>query len=154
MPDKKLKVRVGVIVVHEGKVLLAKQHVSQGQDFWIIPGGGLKEDEGLLDCARREIAEETGLQIEPVRLLYVGDFFKGDRHVVDTFWLGRLIGGELRRRVDEIDSLQFFEIERLKEIEIRPPEIAELVIEGLADGFRAPVRYIGKYSKAAVPESK
>jgi len=137
--------------VHEGKVLLAKQHVAQGQDFWIVPGGGLKEDEGLMDCARREIMEETGLQIEPIRLLYVGDFFKGDKHVVDTFWLARLIGGELRRRVDEIDSLQFFEIDGIREIEIRPTEVAEFLVKDLADGFSSPVRYIGKYFKGGLP---
>jgi len=146
-----LKVRVGVIVVHEGRVLLVKQHTSQGQDFWIVPGGGLKPDEGMLDCARREIAEETGLEVEPVRLLYIGDFFKGDKHIVDTFWLGKVVGGELKRRVEEIDTLRFFEIERLREIAIRPPGIAELLLKDSREGFRSPVAYVGKYWKEELP---
>ena len=147
MPGKKLRVRVGVIVVHDRKVLLARQHVAQGQDFWIVPGGGLKKGEGLLDCARREMVEETGLEIEPMQLLYVGDFFKGDRHVVDTFWLGKIIGGELRRREDEIDNLQFFEISRLNEIEIRPSPLAGRVLSDFQEGFRSAAFYLGKYSK-------
>jgi ADP-ribose pyrophosphatase YjhB (NUDIX family) len=147
MQGKKLRVRVGVIAVHEGKILLARQHLAQGQDFWIVPGGGLKKGEGLLDCARREMAEETGLQIEPIQLLYVGDFFKGDRHVVDTFWLGRIVGGELRRREDEIDNLHFFDISQLNEIEIRPPSLAEHVLTGFREGFRSAAVYLGKYTK-------
>ncbi len=147
MPGKKLRVRVGVIVVHEGKVLLARQHVGQGQDFWIVPGGGLKKDEGLLDCARREMAEETGLQIEPIQLLYIGDFFKGDKHVVDTFWLGRIVSGELQRREDEIDNLHFFEISHLNEVEIRPPALAGRLLTDFREGFRSAAVYLGKYSK-------
>ncbi len=133
--------------MHEGKVLLARQHVAEGQDFWVVPGGGLKRDEGMLDCARREMAEETGLEIEPLRLLYVGDFFKGDKHVVDTFWLGKIIGGELRRREEEVDSLQFIEVERLKEMKPRPPALAELLRNDIREGFRSPVAYLGKYFK-------
>ncbi|NQT83428.1 NUDIX hydrolase [bacterium] len=137
--------RVGVIIVHEKKVLLARQHVSEGQDFWIVPGGGLKKDEGLLDCARREIAEETGLEIEPVQLLYVGDFFKGGKHVVDMFWLGEVVGGELRRCVEELDSLQFFEIERLGRLDMRPSAIAERLESDLREGFERGAVYLGKY---------
>ena len=153
MAGKKLRVRVGVIVVHEGKVLLARQHVVEGQDFWIVPGGGLKKGEGLLECARREMAEETGLQIEPIQLLYVGDFFKGDKHVVDTFWLGRIVSGELQRREDEIDNLHFFEIEQLAEIEIRPRELGERLVTDLREEFRVPAVYLGRYSKDERPSA-
>jgi len=145
MAKKGLRVRIGVIVVRDGMVLLARQHVSDGRDFWIVPGGGLKRDEGLLECARREMAEETGLEVEPVRLLYVGDFFKGEKHVVDMFFLGKLVGGELKRREDEIDNLQFFEIERLKQIAIKPPALMEELITGLQEGFGPATVYIGRY---------
>jgi 8-oxo-dGTP diphosphatase len=145
MAKKKMRVRVGVLVLHDGKVLLAKQHVSQGQDFWIVPGGGLKKDEGLLDCARREIAEETGLAIEPIRLLYIGDFFKADQHVVDTFWLAKVVGGELRRRAGEIDSLRFFDVERLGSVAIKPPAMAERFLIDFQQGFGSETVYLGKY---------
>jgi ADP-ribose pyrophosphatase YjhB (NUDIX family) len=148
MPGKRLRVRVGVIVIHEGKVLLARQHLSDGQDFWIVPGGGLKKDEGLMDCARREIAEETGLEIEPLRLLYVGDFFKADRHVVDTFWLGRIVGGELRRREDEIDNLRFFEVQRLSQLDVKPPALAERLASDVRCGFSSETVYLGKYFRS------
>ena len=154
MAGKRLRIRVAVVVVHEGKVLLARQHVSRGQDFWIVPGGGLKKGEGLLDCARREIAEETGLQIEPIRLLCVGDFFKGDRHVVEMFFLGRMVGGELRRRAEEIDDLQFFEVESLEEIAIGPHAVAELLVKGLRDGFGSVAMYLGKYRKDGPPNQE
>ena len=142
---RKLRVRVGVIVVCEGKVLLARQHVAQGQEFWIVPGGKMKKREGLLDCARREMAEETGFDIEPLRLLYLGDFFKGERHVVDTFWLGKIIGGELNRRQDEIDNLRFFDLEQLSHLDLRPAAVAERLLADLQDEFRSETAYLGKY---------
>lgn len=151
MAKKRLRVRVGVILVQKGKVLLSKQHASEGRDFWVLPGGGLKEDEGLLDCVRREMAEETGLEVEPIRLLYLGDFFKGEKHVVDMFFLGRLLGGELKRREDEIDSLKFFEIESLKEVPVRPPAIAERLVRDFHEGFRGEPIYLGKYSSEEKP---
>jgi ADP-ribose pyrophosphatase YjhB (NUDIX family) len=148
---KRLKVRVGVILIREGKVLLARQHVPQGQSFWIIPGGRMKRKEGLFDCARREIAEETGLQIEPIRLLYIGDFFKGDQHVVDTFWLGEISGGELRKRGGEIDDLEFFDVPRLAGLPVQPTSMAEYLIRDLEHGFPSPTAYLGKYRKEVTP---
>ena len=148
---RKLRVRVGVIVVQEGKVLLARQHVAQGQDFWIVPGGKMKKREGLLDCARREMAEETGLEVEGLRPLYVGDFFKGRNHIVDTFWLGKVVGGELKRREDEIDNLRFFDVEQLSHLDLRPAAMAERLVGDVREGFRSETAYLGKYFRDPQP---
>ncbi len=58
---------VGVMVTREGKVLLGKRKNAHGAGEYAFPGGHLEHMEGFEECARREVAEETGIEIENVR---------------------------------------------------------------------------------------
>ncbi len=46
-----------LVVNSEGKILVVKE----GQDFWSLPGGGIEHGESAIDCIRREIREEIGV---------------------------------------------------------------------------------------------
>ena len=61
------------IIVEDDKVLLA-HHVEPGYDFWTLPGGRLEGVESVFDCARREMAEETGLAVDLDRIVYIQEF--------------------------------------------------------------------------------
>ncbi len=52
---------VKVLVKNNSQILLIKQ--SYGDNFWTLPGGGMKKEEGWRDTAIREVKEETGLKI-------------------------------------------------------------------------------------------
>jgi ADP-ribose pyrophosphatase YjhB (NUDIX family) len=62
---------VSVVITNlSGDVLLLRH--SYGPDVWALPGGGLKPGEDPADCARREIAEELGIELanlQPLRVL-------------------------------------------------------------------------------------
>ncbi len=64
------------IILKDGKIFAVRQKNGLGQevDYWCTPGGGLDEDESLLNGLNREIIEETG--VEPVigKLLIVQQF--------------------------------------------------------------------------------
>ncbi len=70
------KIGVGVCILKDGKVLLGKRLNSHGQGTWAFPGGHLEFGETVSECAQREVAEETGIQITNIRRgPYVEDFF-------------------------------------------------------------------------------
>jgi len=62
-----------------GNVTLVRQHrIAVGRFTWEIPAGKLDSDgEDMLDCARRELEEETGLHAREYRLLTVLDTTPG-----------------------------------------------------------------------------
>ena len=57
-------VGVGAVVVRDGKALIIKRAHEPRKGEWSLPGGLLELGESLQDAARREIKEETGLDVE------------------------------------------------------------------------------------------
>jgi len=57
-------VGVGAVVVRDGKALIVKRAHEPRKGQWSLPGGHLHLGESLADAARREIKEETGLDVE------------------------------------------------------------------------------------------
>ncbi|MBV9026360.1 MAG: NUDIX hydrolase [Streptomycetaceae bacterium] len=57
------------IVVHEGKVLMVRRRVREGELMWQFPAGRIELGETAEDAAVRETQEETGLAVEAVKLL-------------------------------------------------------------------------------------
>ena len=94
MHDRPL-IGVAVIVIKNGRVLLGKRKNSHGDGTWAFPGGHLEFGESIKDCARREIFEETGIQIENLRYgPYTNDIFeKEDKHYVTLFVLADYASG-------------------------------------------------------------
>ncbi|MFJ3976526.1 NUDIX hydrolase [Streptomyces sp. NPDC090021] len=92
------------IVVHEGRVLMVRRRVSEGQLSWQFPAGEVEPNEAREDAAVRETQEETGLTVKAVKLLgerihpatsrlmsYTAcEVVSGDAHVADTDELAEL----------------------------------------------------------------
>ena len=59
-------VGVGALIFDRGRILMAQRGKAPLKGWWSLPGGALEIGESL-DCAvRREVREETGLEIEPL----------------------------------------------------------------------------------------
>ena len=68
----------GVVVNSKGEVLIVREAKTYdegtGEGRYHLPGGRLNEGESYIDGLHREIREETGLDIEPGRPVYVGEW--------------------------------------------------------------------------------
>ncbi|PYV22458.1 MAG: NUDIX hydrolase [Acidobacteria bacterium] len=71
-PDHPL-VGVGGVVIHRDRVLLIRRGGEPLKGEWSIPGGLLELGEELAEGARRELREETGVEVEPLEVLAVFD---------------------------------------------------------------------------------
>ena len=57
-------VGVGAVVVRDGRALIVRRAHEPRKGEWSLPGGLLDLGESLVDAARREVKEETGLDVE------------------------------------------------------------------------------------------
>jgi len=87
-----------------GRVLLVKHKPERGgfwQGKWICPGGELELGEDIGDGIRREVMEETNLEVDLVKALPAFDRIvkrggEVELHVMYIDYTARLVGGELK----------------------------------------------------------
>ena len=58
---------MGIYIRRDGKILMGKRRGANGPGYWCPPGGHLEMRESWDECAKRETAEEAGIEIENVR---------------------------------------------------------------------------------------
>jgi 8-oxo-dGTP diphosphatase len=106
------KPTAGALVEDGGRVLLARRAHEPFVGHWDIPGGFLEEGEHPLDGLRRELREETGLEIEPLEFLGVWmDRYGGDstaEATINLYWTARVVSGE-PEPADDVSELAWFE---------------------------------------------
>src|SRR5215475_8069173 len=59
---------VSAAVIRDGRVLVVRRARAPAENLFTLPGGAVEAGESLNEAVKREIAEETGLTIEPVTL--------------------------------------------------------------------------------------
>jgi ADP-ribose pyrophosphatase YjhB (NUDIX family) len=102
------------ILERDGRVLLARRGREPRRGYWDLPGGFLHETEDAADGLRREFREETGLEVEPVRLLRIDIEPYGERHVFSVTWLVRGDGDPVA--ADDVDEVRWFAADELPEL--------------------------------------
>ena len=69
--NKETIIRCRAVIIHDGK-LLGVKHAAEA-DYFALPGGHLEWGESILDCMKREVFEELGVEPKIGRLLYVNN---------------------------------------------------------------------------------
>ena len=96
MKDKKEypKTGIAVMIMKDDKVLLGKRKGAHGTGDYAFPGGKLEMRESFENCAKREVMEETGIEIHNIRFLRLLNFKFYDKHFVDVGLLADGKSGE------------------------------------------------------------
>jgi ADP-ribose pyrophosphatase YjhB (NUDIX family) len=93
---------VGAIILERDRVLMAQRGKQPLKGWWSLPGGLLELGEALADGLRREVREETGLEVRPLGVLEVFERIMRDAagapeyHYVLIDYICRTAGGTLR----------------------------------------------------------
>jgi len=102
-------VGVGGVVIRDGRALLIKRGSAPLKDQWSIPGGTLELGESIQEGVRRELLEETGIEVRVGELIEVFDRIFRDAdgkiqyHFVIVDYLCEAISGEARAASDVTD---------------------------------------------------
>ncbi len=82
------------VIINEGKILLSYE---KNTNQWMIPGGGLEENEKEKQCCIREVEEETGAVIAISKCkLEIDEYYK-DWKWVNKYFLGKIVGTTAKR---------------------------------------------------------
>ncbi len=94
-----------------GRVLLGRRAFDPGAGLWDLPGGFLHENEHPLDALRREVREETALELE--RLAFLGFWLEpyDGRIVLCLAWTATVSGEP--RAGDDLTELRWFDPDEL-----------------------------------------
>jgi 8-oxo-dGTP diphosphatase len=103
-------VSAGAVVLNdEGKILLIRGPCRG----WEQPGGQVELGESIEEAVKREVKEETGIDIEIIK--FFGIYQNLTSNVFATCWLGKAIGGHLQTSSESLE-VGFFTIEEALEM--------------------------------------
>lgn len=114
---KTVKATVGAILVKEGKILLQLRNHGPFENAWCLPGGHIEFGESVEEAVKREVKEETGLDMEDIRFFhYYTEHYKNmDWHAVALIFIARVRGEEVLQE-EEVKELRWFFPEETREL--------------------------------------
>ncbi|MFT4311326.1 MAG: nucleotide triphosphate diphosphatase NUDT15 [Candidatus Woesearchaeota archaeon] len=124
MVKKHPKIGVGVIVKKENKILAGQRKNAHGDGTWSVPGGHLEFSEQIIECAKREVFEETNIKIKNPKIYKItNDIFKKEKKHYVTIWVkADYESGEIN--INEPDK--FIQIKWIEQKEFPKPRFLPL----------------------------
>ena len=141
------RIAAGVIVEHEGRILLVHHRKPNVYDFWVAPGGGAEGTEDLKVAARREVAEECGLSVEPLQIAYIEELTTLHTRECKVWFIGQVVNGAMNCLGEKATQEHIVEAAWLTRSEfdgktIFPPMLHAAYWHDKESGFAFP-RYVG-----------
>jgi len=136
-----VRVKARAVIWIDGLLILAEQS-RRGRPELSLPGGRVNAHESVIDALKREVAEETGLEVDPGRLLYVSEHVESVRaHDLELIFLAEASGvPTLRGDFKTID----LDTERP---DVRPP-ILEQIASDAKSGWADTPKWLGNVPRA------
>lgn len=127
MNESKRKCGRAIIVSNNQLVTMYRER--QGRIFYTFPGGGMEENETEEECVKREVLEEFGMIVEPVKKVYIYESDNRIEHFYVCNWIsGEFGSGEgeeyMPDRNKGVYIPKLINIADIPSLPLMPPEIA------------------------------
>jgi len=93
---KDFRISAAGIILNQNKVLLVRYKNNDGSSFLVGPGGGAFIEEDLEACVRREVFEETRVNVNPGKILFIEDLLSSKYRIIKIWFLCSVVDGEIQ----------------------------------------------------------
>lgn len=132
-----VRVASRAVILIDGRLVIHRERQVDGVHH-SLPGGRVKHAEGILEALGREMSEETGLLVDPHRLLYVAEVLSGRGvHDVNLVFLARLQETSARTA-----DLELLDLDDPAATSVRPPCI-DRIRQGVKDDWSGTPEWLG-----------
>ncbi|HEY1074744.1 MAG TPA: NUDIX domain-containing protein [Patescibacteria group bacterium] len=137
MTEKKVtlrfpKVGAGVVIIQDGKTLLAKRKGSHSAGCWGSMGGHVEFGETPVEAVKREAREELGIEIGNVQFVTCMNMIKEGKHYLDVSFTAEIVSGEpIIQEPDKIEEIGWYSLTELPDNLFDPVRV---VLESLKTG--------------------
>ena len=123
------------IIFIENKIVVMYREKND-RVYYTFPGGGINEGETIRNCVIREVKEEFGIDLEPIKEVYIYENEKTIQHFLTCKWItGELGTGEGEEFQGDngkgIYIPVLVENDRLPQIPLMPPEVTAMLVADL-----------------------
>lgn len=126
---------VSVSIIKDAEVLMIKEHKPNVINKWNFPSGRIEAGEDILHAARREVKEETGLDVQLTGTTGIYNFISSSRDQVIMFhFVGVVTGGSIMLEEDGIIDSKWMDVrdlENCSDDELRNPNVIKQIANGL-----------------------
>lgn len=130
------RVSCRAIIFTDNKIV-AMYREKNDRVYYTFPGGGKNDGETFEDCVKREVVEEFGINVNPIKLVYKYE----DLKTIQYFYLCNWESGEFGTgegeefQVDRNKGIYIpvlIDTKELKNLPLMPPEVKNILIEDLS----------------------
>ena len=119
---KEPRIRVSGILKKDDKILFVK-HRKKGEEYYLLPGGGVDFGETFEEALKREFKEEVNIEISVDKMCIISEGVdpKGEKHIINLVFLVEYVSGEIVLPDEErIVGIEYLTISDLDNYTIYP----------------------------------
>lgn len=140
--------RVAAIILYEGRLLTTKM-TKKGASYYVLPGGGVEMEESIYEAVKREVKEETNLDVLKLKLVYIKELKNKELgRGVEFYFYVEEYDGVLKKGFDPeekeslLEDIELLDLENLDKSIFYPKELISQLPRDEKNNFSS-FKYLG-----------